>query len=329
MRVLVDRKKKNVRIKVDRFEELEELKDYIEKGSVVSGYTLRNRFIVRDGRKVKCGKERVRVSIVVEKVELTESGLKLLGEIIDSSNESKGYHSILLREGEEITVSKEWEEWEIDELRKLEKASDISFIACILDEREATVFRIGRKVEEIATIFNNTSKSVERSILESYIKDVARFLERFEEPILVCGPGFAREKLYKELRRREKDVFLDRVSSTGICGLRELFKRCSIRVLQERVRVREEVEEIEKFFERLARGDELVVYGKEEVVRAIEMCAVDKLLISSRLVREFKDYISMCRKCGGKVSIISTSHEEGVRFFLFCGIAAYLRFRID
>ena len=66
MRVLVDRKKKNVRIKVDRFEELEELKDYIEKGSVVSGYTLRNRFIVRDAKKVKCGKERVRVSIVVE-----------------------------------------------------------------------------------------------------------------------------------------------------------------------------------------------------------------------------------------------------------------------
>ena len=72
-----------------------------------------------------------------------------------------------------------------------------------------------------------------------------------------------------------------------------------------------------------------ITYGEKETVRALEMNAVDLLLISEDYpedkVTEFEE---LAQKGGAELKIISTETREGVQLKNLGGVAAVLRFPI-
>jgi len=92
---------------------------------------------------------------------------------------------------------------------------------------------------------------------------------------------------------------------------------------------------VEKVLEEISK-DGLVVYGLNEVKKAIEYGAVDTLLITDKLITKFKqeDFSKLDKlllsveKIKGKIQTISSEHEGGKKLDNLGGIAALLRFKV-
>ena len=94
-------------------------------------------------------------------------------------------------------------------------------------------------------------------------------------------------------------------------------------------RVAIETHLVEKALEEIAK-DGMVAYGPLEVQRAVDMGAVDTLLVLDVLVRQKKADRAMAsvESARGKIVVISEHIEAGKKLDSIGGIVALLRFRL-
>ncbi len=118
------------------------------------------------------------------------------------------------------------------------------------------------------------------------------------------------------------------LSYTGEFGLQELLDRSSDILAEEEVSSEKEV--MQKFFGLLAKEQNKVSYGKKEVKKAIEIGAVDTLLLSEDLSdEEIEEFEEEAKKTAATVKIISTETREGVQLRELGKIAAILRYALE
>jgi len=160
------------------------------------------------------------------------------------------------------------------------------------------------------------------------------FMENLAElkGIIIGGPGFTKDEffegnyLHHELKK--KVIAIKDITYTDESGIRELIEK-SKDVLSEVKLVRQK-ELMRKFLKRLVKGEPTAIYGKE-VERALELGAVDTLLLSEELPAEEIDRLyEKAKLCNSKVEILPTNFEEGFQLIkTFAGKAALLRYAID
>lgn len=109
-------------------------------------------------------------------------------------------------------------------------------------------------------------------------------------------------------------------------GLKELAERASDAIQSEDDR------EVRECVERFLRGvrDGSAAYGRDEVTRAIEMGAVEHLLLSSNLsVGEIRSLSAQCEEFGGDTHVVPITFQNATMFEnLSGGYGALLRFPI-
>ena len=71
----------------------------------------------------------------------------------------------------------------------------------------------------------------------------------------------------------------------------------------------------------------MVVYGKENVMKALGLGAVDIILISEGM--ESDELVEKAGEYGTEVEIISKDSMEGSQLFELSGIAAFLRWKLN
>ncbi len=142
--------------------------------------------------------------------------------------------------------------------------------------------------------------------------------------IIVGGPGYTKEEFiegdYLHYTLKEKIIGVFDVGYSGESGIYELLVRA--KDLLKDVRYMKEKEVMNKFLYHLSRDTGLAIYGEEEVRRALEMGALDKLLLSEDLEKyrvkikcmqcgfegeltvKSLEEILKCPKCGGEIQII-------------------------
>jgi peptide subunit release factor 1 (eRF1) len=195
------------------------------------------------------------------------------------------------------------------------------------------------------------------------------FLEENVIGVLVGGPGPVKERIAKEdylnYQIKNKILAVKDVGYTDEYGLEELVKR-SEDVLQQAEIFREK-KLLSDFFVKLREGENAVV-GLEKTLKALEMGAVNELIIlenfeyvRKHLVCEnghkktviakkderikcdicgkemnvekeediFDEIVLKAEELGAKVNIVSDDTEEGKGFRSMGGIGAILRFKID
>ena len=148
--------------------------------------------------------------------------------------------------------------------------------------------------------------------------------------ILVGGPGPTKfdfvEGGYIADQLKRKIIAVKDLSYTDEFGLTELLEKCQD-VLQNE-EVMEEKKIMAEFFEKLAKTD-LAAYGEKQVLEAVQMGAVDKLLLSESLEDEQIDmYEQEAEKMGTKVTLVSTETREGAQLRDIGKVAAILRFKV-
>ena len=85
-----------------------------------------------------------------------------------------------------------------------------------------------------------------------------------------------------------------------------------------------------RFFMEFRDNPKKITYGEKETLRALEMNAVDLLLLSESLPEErILDLEEKAQAGGATVRVISTETPEGAQLRDLGGIAAILRFEIE
>ncbi len=150
--------------------------------------------------------------------------------------------------------------------------------------------------------------------------------------IIIGGPGVTVNDFmnhdYITGDLKKKIIGTKDLSYTGDFGLQELLDRSMD--LLEAEEVAREKKIMERFFKQLLDFPEKVTYGEKETMKALEMNAVDLLLLSESLPEDKIFALEeQAQKGGTEVKFISVETREGVQLKELGGIAAILRYAMS
>ncbi|MBI2151105.1 hypothetical protein HYU21_00035 [Candidatus Woesearchaeota archaeon] len=189
---------------------------------------------------------------------------------------------------------------------------------------------VHNSAQRFARIREGAYKDHFKKIAE-YMKDQFLSLGNNLQGIIIGGPGTTvndflnEDALTGDLKRKilgTKDL-----SYTGDDGLHELLNKCEDLLAEEEIAQEKKI--MLRFFEQMRDDMTKIVYGEKETMRAMEMNAIDLLLLSESLPEDkIFDLEEQARKGNSTVKIISIETREGVQLRDLGGIAGILRFPI-
>lgn len=327
-----DLKRGMVEVLIQSKEDCWHLYNIVERGDFLSSLTYRSKKSSSDKlRSKKEGKERVYLKIRVESKEFQEftDRLRIGGEIVEGSEEVGAYHTFSIEPGMKIKIEKEWKDYHLKHLKEaMKKHPKIAVVS--IDDEMTTIAKIHEYgVEEVATIYSNKSGKmykVQQNEKEYYGQILSKIKE-LNLPVVIVGPGFEKEKFIEFAKNEIKNYVLDDVSSSGLPGIYEALKRGVVEKIMKENRVSAEIKIVEEIMGKIAKNDK-IAYGREEVERAIEFGAVEKLVLLNSIVIKEEDLIKRAERIGAKIEIINDFHEGGERLLALGGIVAFLRYNI-
>jgi protein pelota len=334
-----------IKFQIDNMDDLWHLYNIIETGDMVRAVTFRREEVKSDMVRSERGeKRRVFLGIRVEKVEFHEfdSRLRILGVIEEGPQDLGAYHTLNLEVGDSITVIKQhWRSSTLERVRKAvedSKRPNVIFVAIEQDEATIAVMR-QQGIQRIADIYAGAAgKDYEQKESGDFYLDVVEKVKQVAGtggmPIIVLGPGFAKESLLDRGKAVAPDLFknahLYHTGQAGMTGIQEIMKQGIGAEVLEGERVAQEINLVEKVLEEIAKGG-AVAYGPKEVQDAAAAGAVLELLVLDSLIRakNLDPLIRSVEDARGKVTVVSEQHEAGKKLDAIGGIAALLRFRLS
>ncbi len=165
-----------------------------------------------------------------------------------------------------------------------------------------------------------------------YMKD--QFFEMKDQikGILIGGPAVTTNDFmngdYVTNDLKKKIIAVRDLSYTGEFGLQELLDKSQDVLAAEEVA--EEKALMNRFFLMIAKEPNKVAYGEKETMAALEMGAVDILLLSEDLDdKKVEAFEQVAERLGTRIEIISLETREGVQLKDFGRIAAILRYDLS
>jgi protein pelota len=352
-------KKGIVKLVPESLDDLWHLYNLIYRGDEV--YARTTRLVKPDeeyGRPKKGERVSVFLGVRVEKVvwDRTLNRLRVHGAICQAPEDIVGrgsHHTLNIAVNTPLTlVKKEWEEHHLDRLKRASEAASKPIIVVSIDDEEYCVaffrqFGVEIKVEERVKLPRKMEAEKRGQAVKKYFRRVLKALKEHwgaaeNPPIVVIGVGFLKNEFVKYLEASDPEVAkaitdVKSVNNGGAAGIYEALRSGIFTKTLKHIRLVQESTAIEELLEKLGKGEPRITYGFENVKRAAELGAVEKLLLADTALRETSDeerrlIEELTRKTerkGGKVMVISTEHEAGEKLLALGGIAALLRFPIE
>jgi len=302
--------------------------------------------------------ERVKMTLEVEIEELAFHGfgdnLRFKGKIVAGPDDliSLGsYHTITLSLMEKIRIQKaNWTPMEKKVIDDVEKASMLARILIVVIEDNSACIAL---VTQFSTqIIKEFSSSVTRkfsdvkqhsSEMGVFFVEVLQLIQDIlehqkAETIILAGPGFTPENFESFVKNRDpvlsEKINRVHVSTGGRVGLKEVLSQKLPEKIANEQRVAYETRLVDEVFKRLGQETGTVTYGLENVKKALEMGAIDTLLISDNQIsiedlekRAMIDkLVDENLKMKGNTVIMSIHHESGEQLAQLGGIVALLRY---
>ena len=255
------------------------------------------------------------------------------------------HHTLEVKLNTPITIKKpHWPKWAIKRLNQaIDASKKLSAIIVVLEDDTATLGLMRQfGIEYYGPIKGNVSGK--RIVDKNRQKDIIKFYEKVIESIVkfdhiqnivLAGPGFVKNDFYDYLKEKHKDLakisIIESTGSGGRVGISEVLKKGTVEKLAAENRVAFEMGAVNKLLEGIGRNSSKIAYGLKEVKNAINMGAVDMLLIlDSKVASEnMGDLMDMVENMKGEVMVISSEHEGGKQLESLGGMAAILRYEIS
>jgi len=332
-----------IKFQVDNVDDLWHLYNIIEPADMVLAVTFRREEVKSDKVRSERGeKKRVFLGIRVEKVEFHEfeTRLRITGVIEQGPQDLGSHHTLNLEEGDVISVVKlHWRLTTLDRIKRaIEDSKRPTIVFVSLENDEATIAIMRQYgIQNVATISSHMAgKQYEHKDADTFYDEIIEKVKALcaeDVPLIILGPGFAKETLLAEGKNQAAELFgrahLFHTGQAGISGIHELMKKGIGAEVLRGSRVADETNEIERVLEEIAK-DGPVAYGTKEVEDAIDAGAVEFLIISETKAREkqMERLMKSVEDARGKVMVVSDYHEAGKKLEAIGGIAALLRFKM-
>jgi len=349
----LDRKRRALGIYIEREEDLWLLYTLLKRGDVVTMRTTRDVTSPEGG-----SGERVPMVLSVE-VSSSEfqpftNRLRIRGVIIEGPERYglKGhYHTFSVQPGSYLEVYRE-EGWSDRELKRIDKygKSTPRILAVSVDEDEVVVAEYS--LIGLRTLYEKSLPTLGKAYESKLAEREERLREEAEEisslvrrsgykAIVIAGPPLWAEELANLLsddaKRQGVNLIVEKMSHGGVKGLRDLESSGRLPGLLGLVAMRAAGEVLEKALRLLANSENRVAVGLEEVKRASEAKAVEKLLILDELLSTYdsetrdliESILDSAEKSGGEIIIVPSASSLADKLRGLGGILALLRFEVS
>ena len=188
----------------------------------------------------------------------------------------------------------------------------------------------GQSAARFSRLIEGAAKDHYKKVAE---KMKEQFLGRKElKGIIIGGPGPTKydfvEGGFLTGELKDKIIAVKDLSYTGDFGLQELLDKSKDVLAQEEIA--EEKQVMERFFQILSKEPGKASYGEKEVMKNIQIGAVEILLLSEDLDdKTIQKFEEEAEKVDTDVRIISTETREGAQLRDMGKIAAILRFEVQ
>ncbi len=151
--------------------------------------------------------------------------------------------------------------------------------------------------------------------------------------ILIGGPAGTKEEFvegdYLHYELKKKIIAVKDITYTDESGIRELVNASSEDLKE--IEISQHRKKLQRFMKGLVKEPGSVVYGLKEARRALDMSAVETLLLSENLEeKKIDELFEKAEASGASVEIIDDEFEEGNQLWVaFGGVAGILRYRIS
>lgn len=333
-----------IKLYIESLDDLWHLRNLIEPRDLVWANTSRRADEKGDKiRSERPDKKHMRLGIRVERVELQDfqDRIRVHGIIEGGPQDIGHHHTLLLGPGDDLSIfKKEWKKSDLERIRlALEQSDKPSVYFVSMDDTEAGFFLMTQfSIKELGNITRSgTGKMYEsKSNQIEYFERIVGMLRSAlkNEPLVILGPGFVKEAFFEFLKEKHPNIAktaqVVSSSQTGAAGVAEIIKRGIGGKLLEVSRLAIETKLMEEVLTRI-KVNGAVTYGSVSVKRAVEMGAVEVLLLTDKEARspEGEQLMRSVERSSGRIEIISTTHDSGKQLEALGGYAAILRYRIE
>lgn len=261
------------------------------------------------------------------------------------------HHTLNITLNTPITiVKKDWPKHQLERLEKASKTSEKPIIIVSIDDEGYAIattaqYGIEEKVEERVKLPGKLEADKRSAATNEYFRKTLNSLRQIwtatRSPITIIGVGFIKNDFARFLENEAADIArsvtdIKSVNSGGIAGIYEALRSGVLLKTMKKLRIAEETEVIEEILKRLGKAEANVTYGLDEVEKAADLGAIEKLALADIILREYDDekrllieeIMTIVEQKGGTIIVISTEHEAGKKLLALGGIAALLRFSI-
>ena len=315
-----DRKAGEIKVQVESLDDLWHLYNVIELGDVIISVTFRRDESKSDKiRAERVEKKKMVLGVQSEKIDFSESDsrLRILGVIVEGAQDISAYHTLNIGEGDILTIRKQ--DWSMACLERIKRAVDDSKRPKLLFvslENEEALIAIARQfgMQEIAHIYSPSSgkfyeqKDSSSDYYDDIIQKINKQIAEPDVPLIILGPRFRKGSSSSKRQRKEPELFkgslIYHTGQAGIQGIHELMKEgLGAEAIQDQGS--RSVRLVEKALEEIAK-DGMAAYGPLEVQRAVDMGAVDTLLVLEnkkrrrKLIGPWRPWSQLAGDCGDK-----------------------------
>ncbi|HDM45082.1 MAG TPA: mRNA surveillance protein pelota [Candidatus Bathyarchaeota archaeon] len=351
------KKRLSLRLTPESEEDLWHLYNLIEAGDLVHARTSRT---VKTNEAYSRPKKGRRVSldltVEVEKVAWDRFSNKLrvhgvVREAPEEFNVVGFHHTLSLAVNKPFTLTKErWRKHHVDRLELAMKARVQPVVVVSIDDEDLCIavvreFGIDVKVEERVNLPGKLEAEYREKAKNELFKRASETLEKVTREVggkvVVIGPGFIKNEFVEFVKKRyvklaEEIVDVKGVNSAGVSGIHEALRSGVLSKAFSKIRLSVEMNAIREVLKRLGKGRGDITYGIDDVERAAESGAVDRLLVLDSYFREASEDLRLrlekimgyVEDRGGKVLMVSARNEAGLQLKSLGGIAAILRYPI-
>jgi protein pelota len=254
------------------------------------------------------------------------------------------HHTLEVKLNTPLTIKKlRWPNWALKRLKQaIDASKKLSAIIVVIEDDTATLGLMRQfGIEYYGPIKGNISgkrildKNRNKNIVKFY-ESIIESINKFEsiQNIIIAGPGFYKNDFYDYLKDKHKEIasksIIENTGTGGRVGIHEVLKKGTVEKLTVENRVASEMFAVNSLLEEIAQNSSKVAYGLKECSEAINMGAVDKLLILDKMVatNNLGQQMDMVENMKGEVMVISSEHDGGKQLESLGGIAAILRYAL-
>ncbi|XP_063448798.1 protein pelota-like [Mytilus edulis] len=315
---------------------------------------------------VSVNKVRTTLCIQVETIDFDTQGcvLRVKGRNIQENQYVKmgAYHTLDLELNRKFALGKH--EWDSVALDRIDMACDptqhADLAAVIMQEGLAHVCLITPNMTLLRAKIETTIPRKRKGMCAQHDKGLTKFYDQIIQAVLrhvnfdivkcvlIASPGFVKDqfaeymftmavKMDWKILTDNKSKFVLVHSSSGFKhSLKEVLQDPSLAPKLADTKALTEVKALDEFYQMLMNDADRASYGVKHVEKAVDLQAVEILLISDELfraqdVQKRKRYIKIVdgvKENGGEVRIFSSLHVSGEQLGQLSGVAAILRFPI-